>query len=207
MSSYDPFINANGGEEHQTLPLSNLTLNGVPTLQTNTGQFNVNYQQAFATGTTVSFGFNNLRQTTNSIFTNLSPALNAQYRIGFQQELLAGFGFGPNLRYLRIASNNKKISDIAFKDQVIATVTQIENIYWDLVSAYEQTQVNEKSSAFAQQTLENTQEAVEAGKHSRDGRSARRSRSLQARPGPDRRPHQSSTAGNSHQERCHEESG
>jgi outer membrane protein TolC len=161
VSSYDPFISAGGGEEHQTLPLSNLTLNGVPTLQTNTGQFNVNYVQSFATGTTVSFTFNNARQTTNSIFTNLSPALNAQYRVAFQQELLAGFGFGPNLRYLRIASNNKKISDIAFKDQVIATVTQIENIYWDLVSAYEQTQVNEKSSAFAQQTLENTRKQLQ----------------------------------------------
>jgi outer membrane protein TolC len=160
VSSYDPFIIAGGGEEHQTLPLSNLTLNGVPTLQTNTGQFNVNYSQSFATGTTVSFSFNNARQTTNSIFTNLSPALNAQYRVVFQQELLAGFGFGPNLRYLRIASNNKRISDIAFKDQVIATVTQIENIYWDLVSAYEQTQVNEKSSAFALQTLENTRKQL-----------------------------------------------
>jgi outer membrane protein TolC len=160
VSSYDPFISANGGEEHQTLPLSNLTLNGVPTLQTNTGQFNFSYVQSFPTGTSVSFSFNDIRQTTNSIFTNLSPALNAQYRVSFQQELLAGFGFGPNLRYLRIASNNKKISDIAFKDQVIATVTQIKNIYWDLVSAYEQTQVNEKSSEFAQQTLENTRKQL-----------------------------------------------
>jgi outer membrane protein TolC len=161
VSSYDPFISAGGGEEHQTLPLSNLTLNGVPTLQTNTGQFNFNYSQAFATGTSLSVSFNNARQTTNSIFTNLSPALSAQYRVTFQQELLAGFGFGPNLRYLRIANNNKKISDIAFKDQVIATVTQIENIYWDLVSAYEQTQVNEKSSAFAQQTLDNARKQLQ----------------------------------------------
>ncbi len=160
VSSYDPFISANGGEEHQTLPLSNLTLNGVPTLQTNTGQFSVNYSQAFATGTSVSFSFNNARQTTNSIFTNLSPSLNSQYRVVVQQELLAGFGFGPNLRYLRIAINNKKISDIAFKDQVIATVTQIENIYWDLVSAYEQTQVNEKSSGFAMQSLDNARKQL-----------------------------------------------
>src|SRR6266478_6090283 len=160
VSSYDPFISANGGEEHQTLPLSNLTLNGVPTLQTNTGQFNVNYVQAFATGTSVSFSFNNARQTTNSIFTNLSPVLNSEYRIAIQQQLLAGFGFGPNLRYLRIAKNNKKISDIAFKDQVIATVTQIANIYWDLVSAYEQTQVNEKSSDFATHTLENARKQL-----------------------------------------------
>jgi outer membrane protein TolC len=160
VSSYDPFISANGGEEHQTLPLSNTTLNGVPTLQTNTGQFNLSYLQAFPTGTSVTFSFNDARQTTNSLNAILSPALIGQYRITFQQELLAGFGFGPNLRYLRIASNNKKISDIAFKDQVIATVTQIQNIYWDLVSAYEQTQVNEKSSAFAQQTLDNTRKQL-----------------------------------------------
>ena len=161
VSSYDPSIIANVGAEHQTLPLSNLTVNGVPTLQTNTGQFNINYSQAFPTGTSISFSFNNSSQTTNSIFTNLSPVLSSQYRILFQQELLAGFGFGPNLRYLRIARNNKKISDIAFKDQVIATVTQIENIYWDLVSAYEQTRVNEQSSSFAQQTLDNAKKQLQ----------------------------------------------
>ncbi|HEV3512237.1 MAG TPA: TolC family protein [Candidatus Sulfotelmatobacter sp.] len=161
VSSYDPSITANVGDEHQTLPLSNLTLNGVPTLQTNTGQYNFFYNQAFATGTSITFGFQNYRQTTNSIFTNLSPVLSSQYRVEIQQQLLAGFGFGPNLRYLRIARNNKKISDIAFKDQVTATITQIENIYWDLVSAYEQTQVNEQSDAFAQQTLENTKKQLQ----------------------------------------------
>ena len=91
----------------------------------------------------------------------MSPTLTSAFRFSIQQELLAGFGFGPNLRYLRIARNNKKISDIAFKDQVIATVTQIENMYWDLVSAYQQTQVNEQSSAFAQQTLDNARKQLQ----------------------------------------------
>jgi outer membrane protein TolC len=160
VSSYDPFISASGGEEHQTSPVVNQAVYGVPSLQLNTGQFNINYSQAFATGTSINLSFNNARQTTNSPFFTLSPTLTAAYRFSIQQELLAGFGFGPNLRYLRIAKNNKKISDIAFKDQVIATVTQIENMYWDLVSAYEQTQVNEQSSAFAQQTLDNTKKQL-----------------------------------------------
>ena len=155
VSSYDPLISATGGVEHATAPVVNQAVYGVASLQLNTGQFNVNYSQAFATGTSIGFAFDNSRQTTNSPFFTLSPTLTAAYRLSIQQELLAGFGFGPNLRYLRIARNNKKISDIAFKDQVIATVTQIENMYWDLVSAYEQTQVNEQSSTFAQQTLEN----------------------------------------------------
>jgi outer membrane protein TolC len=161
VSSYDPFINLNGGSEHQTLPEANRQIYGVPSLQANTIQVNAQFSQAFATGTTVNAIFGNARQTTNSPYFNLSPTLSSTFRFQFQQELLAGFGFGPNLRYLRIAKNNKKISDIAFKDQVIATVTQIENIYWDLVSAYQQTQVNEQSFAFAQQTLENAKKQLQ----------------------------------------------
>lgn len=161
VNSYDPFISASGGDEHQTSPVVNEAVYGVPSLQLNTGQFNISYSQAFATGTTVSFSFNNSRQTTNSPFFTLSPTLSAAYRFAIQQPLLAGFGLEPNLRYLRIARNNKKISDIAFKDQVIATVTQIENMYWDLVNAYEQTQVDEQASSFAQQTLENTRKQLQ----------------------------------------------
>ncbi len=161
VSSYDPFLNLNGGEEHQTSPVANFQIYGVPSLQLNTGQFSANFSQAFPTGTSIAFSINNSRQTTNSPYFNLSPTLSSAFRFQIQQELLAGFGFGPNLRYLHIAKNNKKISDIAFKDQVIATVTQIENIYWDLVSAYEQTQVNEQSFAFAQQTFDNAKKQLQ----------------------------------------------
>ena len=161
VASYDPLIIGSVGAEHQTTPLANQQIYGVPLLQLNTGQANIGFTQAFPTGSSVSFEFNNGRQTTNSPFFNLSPVLNSMYRFSFQQQLLAGFGFGPNLRYLRIANNNKKISDIAFKDQVIATVTQIENIYWDLVSAYEQAQVNEQSLTFAQQSLDNAKKQLQ----------------------------------------------
>ncbi|MFY9841676.1 MAG: TolC family protein [Terriglobales bacterium] len=161
VSSYDPELNVNAGIEHLTLPQSNKATYGISPLQLNTTQVNANFTQSFSTGTTISFMFDNSRQTTNSPDFVLSPALNSYYRFTFQQQLLAGFGFGPNLRYLRIAKNNKKISDIAFKDQAIATVTQIENIYWDLVSAYEQARVNEQSLAFANQTLENAKKQLQ----------------------------------------------
>jgi outer membrane protein TolC len=161
VASYDPAITATVGAEHQTTPLANLQIYGVPLLQLNTGQANFAYSQAFPTGTSFSVQFNNSRQTTNSPFFNLSPVLSSMYRISFQQELLAGFGFGPNLRYLHIANNDRKISDIAFKDQVITTVTQIANIYWDLVSAYQQAQVSEQSLAFAQQSFDTAKKQLQ----------------------------------------------
>ena len=161
VNSYDPQLNVNGGVEHLTLPQSNKATYGISPLQLNTTQVNANLTQSFSSGTTISFMFDNSRQTTNSPDFTLSPALNSYYRFTIQQELLAGFGFGPNLRYIRIANNNKRISDIAFKDQVIATVTQIENIYWDLVSAYEQARVNEQSLDFANQTLDNAKKQLQ----------------------------------------------
>ncbi len=161
VQSYDPLVTGNMGIEHTTTPLANLQIYGVPSLQQNTGVFNLTYQQSFPTGTTVTFDTQNNRQTTNSIFSNLSPSLGAYYRVTVQQQLLAGAGFGPNLRFLRIAKNNKRISDIAFKDQVVATVTQIANMYWDLVSAYEAERVTEQSYSFAQQSLANTQKQLQ----------------------------------------------
>ena len=161
VSSYDPALTVATGIEHLTEPLSSTQIYGVPSLQLNTAQVNASYTQAFPTGTSISFAFNNNRQTTNSPDFFLSPALNTYYRFAFQQQLLAGFGFGPNLRYLHIAKNNKKISDIAFKNQIIATVTQVENMYWDLVNAYEQARVNEQSLAFANQTLENAKKQLQ----------------------------------------------
>ncbi|WP_263385485.1 TolC family protein [Granulicella arctica] len=154
VSSYDPDITGNFNIEHYTEPLSNQQIYGVPTLQQNTTVGDIGYVQAFPTGTTFSASFSNNRATTNSPFSYLNPTLNTYYHFGVQQQLLAGFGLGPNLRFLRIAKNNQRISDEAFRLQVVTTVTQIADMYWDLVAAYEDEQVKTRSLEFAQQALD-----------------------------------------------------
>jgi len=52
---------------------------------------------------------------------------------------------------------------VAFRNQVIATVSQIQNIYWDLVNAYEDVKVKERSLALAQKTLSDDKEQVNLG--------------------------------------------
>jgi outer membrane protein TolC len=154
VSSYDPTISGTFNIEHYTEPLSNVVVYGVPSLQQNTTIGNINYAQAFPTGTTLTAILDNNRGTSNSPFNYLNPNLNTYYHIQFQQQLLAGFGLGPNLRFLRIAKNNQRISNEAFKLQVVTTVTQIANMYWDLVAAYEDEGVKSRSLDFARQTLE-----------------------------------------------------
>lgn len=155
VNSYDPDISGTFSVEHYTEPLSSTVIYGVPTLQQNSTIGDIQYTQSFPTGTTIEAVIDNSRGATNSPESFLNPTLNSYYHIALQQQLLAGFGFGPNLRFLRIAKNNQKISDQAFKLQIVTTVTQIANMYWDLVAAYEDEGVKSRSLDFARQTLEN----------------------------------------------------
>jgi outer membrane protein TolC len=101
------------------------------------------------------------RQTVNSPLQLLNPSLSANYRFIVQQHLLQGFGFAPNLRWLRLAKNNRKETELFFRQQIDSTITQIENLYWDLVNAYQDEQVKERSLAFAEKSLDDEQKQLQ----------------------------------------------
>ena len=179
VSSYDPAITGSLNYQSQNSPLSNLAIYGVPVLKDASLNANIGYAQAFPTGTSLQFTYNSDRATTNSPSQFLLPELDSSFQLLARQHLLAGFGLGPNLRYLRIARNDQKISDQSFELQVISTVTQIANIYWDLVAAYEDEQVKQASLDFANDTLTSCPQAARPASHSRPRRPQGRSRSSQ----------------------------
>src|SRR5450631_3518566 len=161
ITSFDPIISGTLQFDHDTI-LSSSTFSSPATAQ-NTTTADVSYVQGFTWGTDLSVGFNNSRLTTNSPFSALSPNLASNFQFRVTQNLLQGFGFLPNTRFIRIAKNNREITDVGFRLQVITTVDQIENIYWDLVYAYENVKVQEEAMAFAQKTLEDNKKQVQAG--------------------------------------------
>ena len=162
VPSFDPIVTGTFQIDRANSPSSN-AFSGVPVIQQNTGTANFFYQQGFHTGTNLSVGFNNNRVTTNQPFTTLSPTLNSNFRFTLTQPLLQGFGFLPTTRFIRIAKNNREISDVAFRLQVITTVNQIQNIYWDLVNAYENVKVQQESLTLAEKTLSDNKKQVEIG--------------------------------------------
>src|SRR5579885_406677 len=159
ITSFDPIITGTFQSDHANfIPTSPFagTYQGTTTA-------NFNYIQGFQWGTNLSVGFNNNRVTSNSAFQSVSPALNSNFQFRLTQHLLQGFGFAANTRFIRIAKNNRELSDVAFRLQTISTVDQIENMYWDLVFAYENQRVKEESLAFSQKTLSDTKKQVEIG--------------------------------------------
>jgi outer membrane protein TolC len=161
ITSFDPILTGTLQLDHNSI-LPSSTFNPASPLNTTTGNFS--YQQGFQWGTNLSVGFNNTRQTVgNAPFTTLSPQLNSNFNFRLTQHLLQGFGFAPNTRFIQIAKNNREISDVAFRLQITSTVDQIENMYWDLVFAYENVRVQQEQLAFAQKTLSDTQKQVQIG--------------------------------------------
>jgi len=164
LSSYDPTLTGTIQGEHAATPQTNIFFSGgEPTLVQNTNIYNFGYTQAFATGTTANVTFNNNRITTNVPYDLLNPQVSPSFRFQLTQHLLQGFGFDPNLRWIRIARNTRENGDIVFRQQIIATVSQVENIYWDLVTAYEAVRVNERALQLAEKTLSDDQEQVRIG--------------------------------------------
>src|SRR5579872_7174742 len=160
--SYDPILTGTLQMDRNNA-LSTSAFNGVPSINTNTATADFSYQQGFMTGTNLTVGFNNTHQTTNVPFTTFTPLLNSNFRAQITQNLLQGWGFLPNKRFITFAKNNREITDVAFRLQVITTVDQIENIYWNLVYAYQNVKVQQDALEFAQKTLSDTKKQVDIG--------------------------------------------
>ena len=135
----------------------------VPVVAQNTYTSNFGYTQGFQWGGTLTAAFNNTHLTTNNPTSLLTPQLGSNFQFRFTQNLLQGFGFLANTRFIRIARNNREISDVAFRLQIITTVDQIENMYWDLVYAYENVRVQQESLTYAQKALDDSKRQAQVG--------------------------------------------
>ncbi len=163
IDNFDPVITGTVEQNHAITPEANTVFTGTPELNQTITTANFLYSQGFSTGTLMTVGFNNTRTSSNALYNTLNPNLVPNFSFELRQHLLSGFGFDPNLRWIRIARNNKEIEDVTFRLQVITTVSQIENIYWDLVNAYSNVTVQQRALDLANKTLSDDQKQVAAG--------------------------------------------
>jgi outer membrane protein TolC len=165
IDSFDPIVTGTLQLDKSKSPSTNrIITGGVNLLGSNTTTGNFTYAQGFPTGTLFTVGLDNSRQAlSTSSFSLFNPQLSSTLRATVRQHLLAGFGLASNLRNIRIAKNNREESDISFRLQVVTTVDQIQNIYWDLVSAYEDVKAKERALALAQKLLTDNQKQVQIG--------------------------------------------
>ena len=162
ITSFDPVVTSTVQLDKDDT--ESTTVGGfVPVVGQNTYTANFAYTQGFQWGTALSVGFNNSHIATNSFESLLTPEVNSNFQFRITQNLLQGFGSLPNMRFIRIAKNNREISDVAFRLQIITTVDQIEDMYWDLVYAYENVRVQQEALTYAQKALTDTKQQAQVG--------------------------------------------
>jgi len=162
ITSFDPQITSTVQlDKNDTESVS--VFSPVPVVAQNTYTANFAYTQGLQWGTTLTAAFNNTHLTTNNPTSLLTPQLGSTFQFRVTQNLLQGFGSLPNTRFIRIAKNNREISDVAFRLQVITTVDQVENMYWDLVFASENVRVQQEALTYGQKALDDSKRQAQVG--------------------------------------------
>jgi outer membrane protein TolC len=159
----DPSLYAQFGIGHSTTPLTNTQLNATTTLVNSYRQFYFGYSQSWITGTYAQATFGETRSLLNSSTPLFNPSLSGALDVYVTQPLLQGLSIGVNNRYIKVAKNNLKVSDLLVKQQVATTVAAVLNLYWDLVSFNEAVRIKERALDAARKLYEGNRKQVEIG--------------------------------------------
>jgi outer membrane protein TolC len=163
FSSFDPVTGVTFGWDRRSTPLGITLVSGVPFVTTQTTQYQSFFGQRFQSGTSYLFALSGTRQSTTSLTNVFNPQVSTNMLIGLNQPLLNGFGRAANSKFIRISKNNARIADSVFRQQVIAAITQVLNLYYDLVYYRDNVRVAERSLALAEKTLNDNRRQVEIG--------------------------------------------
>jgi len=124
---------------------------------------NIGYLQGFSTGAELEATVNNDSQVIYSIKSEVDPFYAPSTSVTLTQPLLRGRGRAVNLRFIRIAGINRKVSRLLFEQQVLDTVYGTSRIYFDLVSLGENIVVKQEALKAAQKLRQDDADQVEQG--------------------------------------------
>src|ERR1700733_2362117 len=173
---FDPVLTATGFIAQAEQPINNPFLSGIdaslpssttvpvaPPLVSHNAQGNFNYTQGFSPGTQLQVTFNNDRSSINFPGDLFNPFVESTLTVQVTQPLLNGFGKVANTRYIIEARNTVKVGESQFAQQVINTVAQVSDDYWELVFARDNVKVEEASVTVDQTLYENNKKQLEIG--------------------------------------------
>ena len=123
----------------------------------------VDYQQGFSPGTQVEAFVDNAPSVLYGANSQYDPFKTPSTSITVSQPLLRGRGRAVNLRFVRIARLDQRVSKLVFEQQLLETVYGVSRLYYDLVSLGENIAVKEQSLAAAQRLLQDDQNQVNEG--------------------------------------------
>jgi len=166
--AFDPVLFSSMNISDSTIPVANpftsgVGSSGVSAAQSHSDQYSFGYSQLLHTGTSLTAQFQNIRASSNATANFFNPSLQNSLSINLSQPLLRGFGLLPNTRFIIEAKNEVKQDKLTFEQQVITTVTAVQNQYWAYVGARENVAVQQSALATAQKLYSDNQRQLQIG--------------------------------------------
>jgi outer membrane protein len=125
------------------------------------GNFGV--EQFLPTGGSYALGYQASRAENNNQFATLNPNTQGNLTFSFSQPLLQNRSIDITRQQILVSKNNVQISEMQFRNEVVSTIRDVKNAYWDLVVAQSALGVQRQTLDLSRQTLGDNRKRVEVG--------------------------------------------
>jgi outer membrane protein len=141
------------GWDNALTPLNYTVVSGVSVEGTHSAYLSTSYTQGFLTGTSVYAGVNGYRESSNSTTELYNPDVASNLYLGLSQQLLNGFGYRANAKFIRISQNDLKYSGSVFRQHVVDILSKVISTYYDLLTDLDTIRVSQEELASVKDLL------------------------------------------------------
>jgi outer membrane protein TolC len=160
----EPYGYIAGGFYHTTNIETSTQFTGTPFLVQQYKNLVYGFQQQYWTGTQVNIGMSSVFGYNQNALTALfNPISTGSLSLNIQQNLLNGFGLAVNRRAYHKAQNNIKANDLNFRQQVILTVANVVNLYYDLVTFNQDLKIDRETYDLDKRLYEDNKKRADLG--------------------------------------------
>ncbi len=161
---YDPVLSFTTGWSSNEWPSTSILDAGrnIPTSIRRGLQLESSVRQPVRGGGSLELTLNNVRNSSNSLFSIINPNFESYFNFSFSQPLWRGFRQTRTERQLKIYNLDRRINESQFKERVSDIILRLQTQYWELVSAIDnhETRRQSREQAVLQHELNKRRVAV-----------------------------------------------
>ena len=159
----DPVVQSTVGYFHSSYPQADAVQSQTEALIGTRHVFNNLFQQGLLSGGYVQVAANESYLKENAPSDVLNPSVAPVGQIYVLHQFLNGFGTGVNSRFIRVAEKNIGAARETFRSQLLNTVANVLNLYWDLVTLNDDLKVRQRAMEQAQKVADDTRKQIALG--------------------------------------------
>jgi len=159
----DPILQNTTLFSHATTPQANAVQSQTAALVDATRIYNTSLRGGFLTGGFATLSASDSYLNENAPSDVLNPSVAPSVQLYIQHALARGFGVAVNSRFIRVAENGVRASQLTFRSQLLNLVATVLNLYWDLVSDNNDVKAKQNALDVAQKFLSDTKQQIQLG--------------------------------------------